>query len=236
MNGSHGNRFSKSKIAIKITRKGIRIIIIKPQIFINTNIFFKIFRDRINDKVNIAENVPLNYTGSFSYGAWFKVDGFASSGWAGIMSRMHTWDYGYNLQVGTSQKIACGFGAYTNSNDMPSLDTWYYAVCVYDGTQMRLYVNGVLQDELATWLADLDSLLCRLPDLVDGPLLQHVHLIHPADNDVGTIDELLGPGQVGVHATQLHIRPRHPQGEHKGQPGPPLLAGHILRCSRCALR
>ncbi len=91
---------------------------------------------------------PLNYTDKITYGVWFKANSFRN--WAGLLSRMSSWGHGYNLQVGTSQRIACGSGVYTNSNNMPVTGQWYHAVCVYDGTDMKLYVNGELQNDVDT--------------------------------------------------------------------------------------
>ncbi len=101
-----------------------------------------------NDVINISESTAMNFTSAVSYGAWFKADSL--SNWAGIISRIQSWPNGYNLQVGTTQRIACGWGTYTNSDNMPVTGQWYHAVCVYDGTQMRLYVNGVLQSDIDT--------------------------------------------------------------------------------------
>ena len=91
---------------------------------------------------------PLDYTDVVSYGVWFRADSFRN--WAGLLSRMSSWGHGYNLQVGTTQRIACGSGVYTNSNSMPVTGQWYHAVCVYDGTEMKLYVNGELQTDVDT--------------------------------------------------------------------------------------
>jgi len=111
--------------------------------------------DGINDKVSLSEIVKQNFTSNFSYGAWFKADSFST--WAGIMSRMKSWPKGYNLQVGTAQKIACGWGVYTMSNSMPVTGKWYQAICVYNGTEMNLYVNGVLQTDIDTKAMDVSS-------------------------------------------------------------------------------
>ncbi len=101
--------------------------------------------------IDDSEN-PNAYTDVISYGVWFKADSFRN--WAGLLTRMYTWPSygggGYNLQVGTVQRIACGSGVYTNSDFMPDTDKWYHAVCVYDGSQMRLYVNGELQSDVDT--------------------------------------------------------------------------------------
>jgi hypothetical protein len=90
-------------------------------------------------------NQEYNFTSGeeFSYGAWFYPTTLSS--WNGIISKMPSWGNGYNLQVGTSQNIACGIGTYVKTSWAPEVDTWYHAMCVYTGTAMRLYVNGEYQ-------------------------------------------------------------------------------------------
>jgi hypothetical protein len=112
----------------------------------------RLFLDGKDDYVNITSS-PLNFTSAFSYGAWFKANLLAS--WAGIITNnigSPTYN-GYNLQVGNAQQIACFSGdsgsfRYTNSNSAPLNNTWYHAMCVFNGTAMRLYVNGVLQNDI----------------------------------------------------------------------------------------
>ena len=97
------------------------------------------------DFVIIPEtNDFFNFTqgDSFSYSSWFKVDSFPAS-WHGIISKSPSWGEGYNLQVGLTQNIACGIGAYVRTEWEPQLDIWYHAICSYDGNKMTLYVNGV---------------------------------------------------------------------------------------------
>ncbi len=103
--------------------------------------------DGVDDYVNITERAPLSLS-QFSYGAWFKAN--VISDWAGILTRVDNIDYkGYNLQIGSQQRIACFTeGIYTISNSAPQAGIWYYAMCVYNGTHVKLYVNGVLQNNI----------------------------------------------------------------------------------------
>jgi hypothetical protein len=89
-------------------------------------------------------NSDYNFTAGepFSYGAWFYATSFPAS-WHGIISKMPTWGEGYNLQVGPSNKIACGIGVYVSTSWTPEINKWYHSMCVYDGSKMTLYVDGV---------------------------------------------------------------------------------------------
>jgi hypothetical protein len=103
-----------------------------------------------SNKITTTENVSLWISWQISYWARFKADTLSNRN--GIMSRMRerwTW---YNLQVWTAQKIACGMWIYVNSNITPQTWVWYHAVCVYDWTKMKLYVNWEYQNE---WTATL---------------------------------------------------------------------------------
>ena len=135
--------------------------------------------DGIDDRIVITENIPLNFTQYISYGAWFKANTLST--WAGIMSREPSWGSGYNLQVGTSQNIACGFGVYTISNSAPTAGLWYHAICVYNGTAMRLYVNGVLQNDIDTSPLNVGT----------GNLMLGVFYTAPSLYFNGTIDEVI---------------------------------------------
>jgi len=122
-----------------------------------------------SNRVDISESTAMNFTSAVSYGAWFNADSFDS--WAGVLSRMQSWPNGYNLQVGNSNRIACGWGQYTTSDSMPVTGQWYHAVCVYDGTQMRLYVNGVLQSDVDSGVLNQSTVDMKLGVFYTSPSL-----------------------------------------------------------------
>ncbi len=150
----------------------------------------------------------LNFVDKVSYGAWFKADNFRN--WAGIVSRMNAWPNGYNLQVGTVQKIACGSGVYTNSDSMPVTGQWYHAVCVYDGTEMKLYVNGVLQTdkdtrtltESTTDIVEIGDFYTRNSGLDFDGQIDEVFITHEALSAADVLEMY----ERGAHRTKFQVR------------------------------
>lgn len=54
---------------------------------------------------------------------------------------------------------------------MPVTGQWYHAVCVYDGTQMRLYVNGVLQSDVDSGTLNQSTVDMKLGVFYTSPSL-----------------------------------------------------------------
>ena len=108
--------------------------------------------DGSNDYVEISNNSLLNPTGAFTSSVWFKADSI--SRWQGVVSKLtdvnsHT-GRGWNIQVGTAQKIASlmadsnGNYVYLKSTTTPQTGQWYYVVLVHHAdNQNDLYINGI---------------------------------------------------------------------------------------------
>ncbi|MBN65615.1 MAG: hypothetical protein CMA74_04380, partial [Euryarchaeota archaeon] len=109
--------------------------------------------DGVNDYVEIADDDALDFTTAMSVGAWFKSDGITSdqvilSKWYDSGSNDKSYKFylinnGANdklrirIQVGSSH-IQCS----TDSNISP--DVWNHAIATYDGTNIKIYLNGDL--------------------------------------------------------------------------------------------
>ena len=98
--------------------------------------------------INLTESNPFGYTGNFSYGTWFKMNGLGS-GFKGILTRGNS-TKGYSLLLSTNVPYCKVDSLGTLANSAVSAGVWYHAMCVHNGTHMILYVNGVLQNNFTT--------------------------------------------------------------------------------------
>lgn len=107
--------------------------------------------DGIDDNVKTNEKFDFStfQTGvEFSYGATITVKDVSES-WYGIMTNMSKWgEGGFNIQYGSVQKIAVGMGQYLNSTTVPTKDTTYNIYGVYNGSVMKIYVNGKMENSM----------------------------------------------------------------------------------------
>lgn len=84
----------------------------------------------------------------FSYGATITIKDISQQ-WSGILTNMTVWQQGgFNIQYGSVQRIAIGMGQYLNSTTIPTENTTYNIYGVYDGSLMKLYVNGTLEGSM----------------------------------------------------------------------------------------
>ncbi len=108
--------------------------------------------DGVNDKIGVTDSVSINPTSALTVEAWINADTWKSSIWAGtiIGKQAGSPDRGYCLTVGEGGKaeftvsIADAWEGATTPAVM-GLNTWYHIVGVYDGSSIKVYINGVLQ-------------------------------------------------------------------------------------------
>ncbi|MCP4441176.1 MAG: T9SS type A sorting domain-containing protein [Aureispira sp.] len=106
--------------------------------------------DGSNDYVNCGNNGSLNITGTtITLEAWIYPTAFKSNVWEGnIINKNGGGDNGYMLRVGNGGQVNFNIGTgWWNEINSPvgavSLNTWHHVAGTYDGTTMRLYVDGV---------------------------------------------------------------------------------------------
>lgn len=122
--------------------------------------------DGENDKIGIGDNAVLNPASALTLEVWINADSWASSIWAGtIISKQGTSpDQGYCLTVGEDGKAEFtvsidGAWKSASTSAIMGLNTWYHIAGVYDGSSVKIYINGVLQNttEIASGTATLSS-------------------------------------------------------------------------------
>ncbi len=105
--------------------------------------------DGINDYISLP---AINASGSgFTVAMWVRTSSFRPSDQQFLSKATGTSEQQHDWMLGLSSGRRLRFRLKSNgvtttltaySGDLPQ-DTWYHATATYDGTRMRLYVNGV---------------------------------------------------------------------------------------------
>ncbi len=113
---------------------------------------FSLRMDGVDSKVGILDSPELNPTDALTIEAWVNAEDWQSSIWAGvIISKQGTNpDKGYCLSGGENGRIEFTVsvdGGWKSVSTPPLLGTnaWYHVAGVYTGSQLLMYINGVLQ-------------------------------------------------------------------------------------------
>jgi len=120
--------------------------------------------DGISSQISIADNATLNPTNAMTATLWFKADGaIPNPTWRPLLQKVN-WvsgeDYrGYNIRF-DHNSTGCPVQQYfinvhfdvqnirqqfNQCIDFSTLSTWNFITSVYDGNNVSLYLNGVLQ-------------------------------------------------------------------------------------------
>ena len=116
--------------------------------------------DGINDYINVSDDPSLRITEALTIESWVNFNSLgSSSNYIGLVAK---WDYfgsgwGYGLfREPTTNNFSFHLSytgsdnVYIESDNVPSVNTWYHVVGTYNGSTLLLYINGVLQAETAT--------------------------------------------------------------------------------------
>jgi hypothetical protein len=113
--------------------------------------------DGTNDKIVIPDNASLNPTNAITLEAWINVAEWDTNIYGdNIICKQQsgTPDCGYNLTCGENGKVQFTISAGAGWNDVSTgsilgLNQWYHVAGVYDGASMKIFVNGIMQSEIA---------------------------------------------------------------------------------------
>jgi YD repeat-containing protein len=155
----------------------------------------------------VPANSTLNITGPITVEAWIKVNAIDGS-YHDIVSRMNRNDSasggGYSLTVTNLGKLRLDLFQSNSSwssligSTVISANTWHHVAGVFDGGQMRIYLNGVLDGSLNTTSGQASGTgLLRIGKAGHAALSPPLYL--PSYAFAGLIDE------VRVSAAALYI-------------------------------
>ncbi|MFH0895707.1 MAG: LamG-like jellyroll fold domain-containing protein [Bacteroidota bacterium] len=113
---------------------------------------FALDLDAVNDKIGVANSTSINPSAALTVEAWINADLWKSSVWAGtIVGKQATSpDRGYCLTAGEGGKaeFTVSIGGIWVSATTPAvmgLNSWYHVAGVFDGSTIKVYINGELQ-------------------------------------------------------------------------------------------
>ena len=103
--------------------------------------------DGVDDyvEINPASNSTINLTGNDSISAWIYPT--VSSGIMNIIdsqSAAGIENNQYNLYLDSNRKINRYLSGFCPSNSALSLNTWSHVLSTYDGSNLKIFINGVL--------------------------------------------------------------------------------------------
>jgi Tol biopolymer transport system component len=121
--------------------------------------------DGTNSFVEVPNSASLNITGPFTIEAWFKVNELAA-GYQSIVARFGLApdnDGGYLLYLTSTGKPL--FATLRNGGDWDTItggttvttDVWHHVAGVFDGTQMRVYLDGALDGSKSSTFAPVSG-------------------------------------------------------------------------------
>jgi len=107
----------------------------------------------VDDFVTLGDISDIENINTLSIGLWFKYDSIASSA-DGLISKDNSTrvDGNWYIALQSNQvrfllKTANGQDA-LNSTTLSS-GTWYHTLCVWDGSNMKIYINGTLNNSIS---------------------------------------------------------------------------------------
>ncbi|MFZ4401776.1 MAG: LamG-like jellyroll fold domain-containing protein [Bacteroidales bacterium] len=114
--------------------------------------------DGTNDSISVPNKAVLNPTTALSIEAWIKASSYGTNVWDNYIVGKDDWSNasaGYSLRCGASGKLSFNFssggGAWKEvvSTTMMPTNVWTHVAATFDGTSLKIYINGVLSGSLS---------------------------------------------------------------------------------------
>ncbi len=121
--------------------------------------------DGSDDEIQITDHNTLKPATNLTVSAWFKTEDKSIASQQIISKTRHS---GYSLSLSNTQlcfAVSDGYNSYKYaciSNAAINNDTWYHVAGTYDGSNVKLYLDGQFQTQtvMTTNIYYMDSVLC----------------------------------------------------------------------------
>ncbi|MBI3415850.1 MAG: HYR domain-containing protein, partial [Verrucomicrobia bacterium] len=104
--------------------------------------------DGVNDYVDAGNGASLNPTTAITLVAWVKASSTAATGGLIVKDNATTHQYALWLQAGGKVRLVIGAAVLTGTTTVTT-GVWHQLAGTYDGTQLKIYLDGALEGTLA---------------------------------------------------------------------------------------
>jgi hypothetical protein len=153
--------------------------------------------DGIDDYVTVAPSSLLNLT-TGTVEAWVRLNTLGR--WHGVVAKgnaNHDPSHNYAVEITDGNLVTCVIGNGTSSNGVTSTaqvaaQQYYHLACAWDGSQLRLYIDGVLHRSVAQTIVPA----ANSSPLFIGQYGGNVDRLHGVIDEVRIYDVALGQAQI----------------------------------------
>lgn len=156
--------------------------------------------------VTVSDSASLSITGSWTIEAWIKLatisDGTTQNLIAAKYDAAGGGSNGYLFRVSVGNKLeSYTLGASTMAGAVGatslSAGTWYYAVAVYNGTTLKVYLNGVEDGTVSTTIAPTNGSAAAI--IGGQPDLQAASFLNGTLDEVAIYNKALSTTRITAH-------------------------------------